>query len=297
MLISIKDINKNILFHLFNRAKTFKQQGFEKTLQNKIITTMFFEPSTRTKMSFETAILRMGAEILNFSTENSSLKKGETLEDTIRMASSYADLIIMRHPEEKASLRAKKVSHCPIINAGDGKNEHPTQTLLDLFTIYQHHGSLDNFTITLAGDLKYSRTIHSLIIALLDFTNAKISLASPKSLSLSTEYQQLIGDRLINIAPSLQEGLKSDYFYMTRVQKERFSDPTTPVEDEWLLDLAMCQQHAHPHTKILHPLPRVNEIATDIDDSDFQLYFEQAKNGIFIRAALLEYVLGEDHAY
>lgn len=298
MLISINDIDHQILANLFQRAKQLKQFGFQKTLSNKIIATLFFEPSTRTKMSFETAILKTGADILPFPIENSSLKKGETLEDTIKMISFYADLIILRHSEENSAFKAQQVSSCPIINAGDGKNEHPTQTLLDLFTIQEHHHSLEDFTITLAGDLKHSRTIHSLIMGLMNFTNAKIILASPEALSLSETYQKIIGDRLIYQTTSLNEGLQSDFIYMTRVQKERFSDSEgMHYEKEWILTLDTCKKFAKPHSKILHPLPRVNEINTDIDNSEYQLYFEQAKNGLYVRTALLEYILGVNHEY
>ncbi len=296
-LISINDIDKTQLLTLFDRAKQLKTQGFKRTLPNKVIASLFFEPSTRTKMSFETAILRTGASALGFSPENSSLKKGESLEDTIRMVSGYADLIVMRHPEENASSRAKAVSKCPIINAGDGKNEHPTQTLLDLYTILEDHHSLDDFVITLAGDLKYSRTIHSLIYAIVKFSNAKVILASPEALTLSDEFRNILGDRLIKETHSLAEGLECDYFYMTRVQKERFPNPEDAhYEDDWILTHDHCIKHAKPTTKILHPLPRVNEISTDIDDTPFQLYFKQAQNGLYVRIALLEFLLGESNA-
>ncbi|MGL5956757.1 MAG: aspartate carbamoyltransferase, partial [Brevinema sp.] len=262
-LISINDLDQSALLRIFQRAKQIKKQGFQQTLPHHIIATLFFEPSTRTKMSFETAIIRLGANVLGFAPENSSLKKGESLEDTIRMVSAYADLIVIRHPEENAALRAKAVSTCPIINAGDGTNEHPTQSLLDLFTILEHRHSLDNFTITLAGDLKYSRTIYSLIYALKKFTTARFILASPLALSLRSSFKEIIKDRIIKETHSLPEALNCDYFYMTRVQKERFPNPQDAFyADDWILNNNLCQQYAKPTTKILHPLPRVNEIDT-----------------------------------
>ncbi|MGL4393832.1 MAG: aspartate carbamoyltransferase [Brevinema sp.] len=292
-LISINDLNQDSLKIIFDRATKIKKEGFQKTLSNRIIASLFFEASTRTKMSFETAIMRTGAEVLNFAPEASSLKKGETLEDTIRMASSYADLIIVRHPEKNAALRAQKVSSCPVINAGDGANEHPTQTLLDLFTIQESHGSLENLTLTLAGDLRYSRTIYSLIYALKNFPKIKIILAAPPKLSLPEEFKQLISSQIIKETDTLAEALDTDYFYMTRVQKERFESPEEMhYEEDWILTLELCEKFARKNTKIMHPLPRVNEIATDLDETAYQLYFEQAKNGLYTRIALCEYLLG-----
>ncbi len=291
-LVSINDIDKTTILKICYRALEIKNQRFSKTLSDKIIALLFFEPSTRTKLSFQSAILRSGAHILNFEAENSSLKKGESLEDTIQMTSSYADLIIIRHPEEGAALRAKKVSSCPVINAGDGTNEHPTQTLLDLATILEHTGSLDGITITLGGDLKYSRTIPSLLQALAHF-DIKIILASPLLLALPDHLKTKFQDKIILETNSLKEGLKSDYFYMTRVQKERISSTTDiSFEEDWILNKKICEQYANKNTKILHPLPRVNEIALDIDNSPYQLYFTQAENGVYTRIALLEYILG-----
>ena len=291
-LVSINDIDKTTILKICQRALEIKTHGFSKTLPDKIIATLFFEPSTRTKLSFQSAILRSGAQILNFEADNSSLKKGETLEDTIRMTSAYADLIVIRHPEAGSALRAQQVSSCPIINAGDGTNEHPTQTLLDLVTILEHHGSLDGFTITLGGDLKYSRTIPSLLHALAHF-DVKIILASPQLLALPDHLKAKFQDKIILQTNSLKEGLKSDYFYMTRVQKERITGTTDiTFEEDWILNKNLCEQYANKNTKILHPLPRVNEITTDIDDSPYQLYFTQAENGVYTRIALLEYILG-----
>ncbi len=287
MLISINDLDRAQLFGIFDRAAEIKKNGFQKTLDGKIIACLFFEPSTRTKMSFETAVLRTGAQVLGFSPEHSSLKKGETLEDTIRMVSAYADLIVIRHSEEGAAARAAKASSVPVINAGDGKSEHPTQTLLDLFTIFEDNGSLEDFSITLAGDLKYSRTIHSMVYALNKFCRADVKLASPEALQLSGAFADILGSP--KSTHSIQEGLDSDYFYMTRVQKERFPNPEDAhYEDDWILTGDLCRKHAKENTKIMHPLPRVNEIAVDVDDTKYQLYFEQAENGLYVRAALLE---------
>lgn len=291
-IISIKDLSYDDILLLCTRALTIIEQGFTPTLSDKILASLFFEPSTRTKLSFETAGLRAGAKFLNFQTETSSLKKGESLEDTIRMASTYADIVVIRHPEDGAAARAKNVSSCPIINAGDGKNEHPTQTLLDLLTILRDRGSLENFTITLAGDLKYSRTIHSLVYALTLF-DVKIILASPKDLTLPEDLKTIINDQIILETSIITEGLNTDYFYMTRVQKERFPNPDDAhYEEDWILTKNICQQYGKKGMKVMHPLPRVNEISTDIDDSAYQLYFTQAENGLYMRTALLEYTLG-----
>lgn len=290
-LLSINDLSQSEILQLCQRADEIRCHGFQKNLHDKLVALLFFEPSTRTKMSFETASLRLGANILNFTSEHSSLQKGESLEDTIRMASTYADLIVIRHPDDKAALRASAVSSCPIINAGDGKNEHPTQTLLDIYTILRHN-QLAGLTITLAGDLKYGRTIHSLIHVLKLF-DINIQLISPKTLSLPDSLKKEISHNIILESYHLKDGLNTDFFYMTRVQKERISHPNeVPNEKEWILTKELCEKYAPPHMKILHPLPRVNEISTNLDDSPYALYFEQAKNGVFMRMALLEYALG-----
>jgi len=291
-LLSINDLSKNRILQLCKRAEQIEKNGFQDTLQDKLIALLFFEPSTRTKMSFETASLRSGAKILNFTSESSSLQKGESLEDTIHMASSYADIVILRHPEDQATLRSDKVSLCPIINAGDGKNEHPTQTLLDIYTILKYQSNLDGITITLAGDLKYGRTIHSLIHVLKLFS-IKIRLVSPKTLSLPESFRKIISSQIISESNDLITGLDCDFFYMTRVQKERVTSlEELPNEDDWILTKNLCDQYAPNYMKILHPLPRINEINSDLDNTPYALYFEQAKNGIYMRAAILEYSLG-----
>lgn len=289
-LISINDLSKDDIIQLCNRA-LYHTTANTQTLTNKIIMTMFFEPSTRTKFSFESAALRLGGNILSFSTDHSSLQKGESFNDTIRMANIYSDILIIRHPEEGAAFNARHISEIPVINAGDGKNEHPSQTLLDLFTIFRDRKSLENYTICLAGDLKHNRAIHSLIYALKLF-NVSIILAAPSGLELPSDLEHLIAHRLILKTSSLAEAIRNaDYLYMTRVQKERNKN-SSDYDNSWIITPELIKLHASEDIKIMHPLPRVNEISTELDFSPHALYFEQAKNGIFMRMAILEYALG-----
>lgn len=289
-LISINDLSKDDIIRLCNRA-FYHTAAHTQTLINKIIMTMFFEPSTRTKFSFESAALRLGGNILNFSSDHSSLQKGESFNDTIRMANIYSDILIIRHPEEGAAFKACDISDIPVINAGDGKNEHPSQTLLDLFTIFRERQNLDNYTICLAGDLKHNRAIHSLIYALKLF-NVSVILAAPPGLELPLDLEHLIAHRLILKTSSLEKAIQNaDYLYMTRVQKER--DENLPdYDNSWIITPELIKIHAFKDIKIMHPLPRVNEISTELDLSSHALYFEQAKNGVFMRMAILEYALG-----
>lgn len=291
-LISIKDLDKETLVKICYRALEIKKNGFQESLKSKIVATLFFEPSTRTCMSFETAIYRLGAQALRFPTDNSSLKKGESIEDTIRMAASYADCVVIRHPQEGLVLWAQKFCECPLINGGDGKNEHPTQTILDLVTLFEDRESLDGITITIAGDLKHSRTVTSLLHAL-SFFDLKIILAAPQNFELSSSSRTIISSQIICETENLSEALDTDYFYMTRLQKERF-DGITGIEtkDYWVVDLEKCKTYGRDSMKIMHPLPRVDEISVDLDDSPYQLYFTQASNGVYARIAVLEYVLG-----
>jgi len=264
-------------------------------MAGKILALLFFEPSTRTRMSFEAAMLRLGGKILNMgSVEASSIAKGESLADTIRVISQYADVVILRHPREGAALMASEYSSIPIINGGDGAGHHPTQTLLDLYTI-KRESHLDNLNIALAGDLKYGRTVHSLCYALSRY-NAKINLVSPQELRLPDRIVEDLKMRKIEIhvTDNLEDVIDDiDVLYMTRIQKERFPDPTefTSVSASMRVTREMIQ-NAKPELKIMHPLPRVSEIDPDVDATPHAAYFEQAFYGVPVRMAILCKVLG-----
>ncbi|NOR85347.1 aspartate carbamoyltransferase [archaeon] len=297
-LISVRDFTREKIEYILSIVKKIeampeKQQKL--IAKGKIISSLFFEPSTRTKLSFESAAYSLGCSVIGFSgTSGTSVKKGETLSDTIRMASAYSDLIVMRHPLEGAAKKASEVSDVPVINGGDGSNQHPTQTLLDLYTIYKHKGTLDGLTVTLAGDLKYGRTVHSLAHALSLFNNNKILLVSPDILEMPDDILNEIGGRVTIQKTSLVDAIKeSDILYMTRIQKERFSDlqEYEQVKGFYILTKKMLAD-AKSDLKVMHPLPRVNEIAVDVDDTKHAIYFEQAKNGVPTRMALIALLLG-----
>lgn len=267
-------------------------------LKNKIIACIFFEPSTRTRLSFETAALKLGAKVISVENaeNNSSAYKGETIEDTTRMVCCYADILIMRHPEVGAALRASEVAIKPIINAGDGSNQHPTQALLDLYTIKKEHGRLNNLNIAFVGDLLYGRTLHSLVPLLAMYRGNTFYFISPKELKLSEEYKKNLKDK--NITFKEIDSIKNvlpivDILYMTRVQKERFKniEDYKKVKDLFLLKVEDIK-YLKKNAIIMHPLPRVNEIDPKIDKDSRAAYFRQAKNGLYVRMALLHYVLG-----
>ena len=259
--------------------------------------TLFFEPSTRTRLSFETAVCRLGGKVIGFSdASTSSSTKGETLKDTIKIVSNYADAIVMRHYLEGAAQYATEVSPVPIINAGDGSNQHPSQTLLDLYSIRQTQGSLEQKTIVMVGDLKYGRTIHSLIEGMQPFSPRFIFVA-PKELALPEEYRSYCREHSIpfeEVTEFTSEVIaEADILYMTRVQRERFSDPEEyeRVKNVYILDRELLRL-AKPNLKILHPLPRVQEIAQEVDDHPAAYYFRQALNGLYVRQSILSEVLG-----
>ena len=265
-------------------------------LKGKIIATLFFEPSTRTKMSFESAAFRLGAQVLQLPPlEQSSVKKGESFSDTIRMVESYSDVIVVRHPNDGAARLASTTSKKPVINAGDGSNQHPSQTLLDLYTIKEEKGTLSNLSIAFVGDLKYGRTVHSLVKALTHF-NPTIYFVSPKILQMPT---YLIDDLDKNnikyeILEDFRDCLdKIDVFYMTRIQKERFPDVEDyqKVKGVYVINKENILGKCKEDMIILHPLPRVDEISTDLDETKHALYFKQAKNGIPVRQAMMMKVL------
>lgn len=259
----------------------------------KILATLFFEPSTRTRLSFESAMLSLGGKVLGFSEANSSsASKGETVGDTIKVVSCYSDIIAMRHPVEGAPRVAASKSNVPVINAGDGGHSHPTQTMTDLLTIYREKGRFDNLTIGLCGDLKFGRTVHSLIKAMCRYSNIKFVLISPKELSvpdyIKTDYLEEKGMEYIEVE-KMEEVMPSlDILYMTRIQRERFfsEDEYLKHKDAFILDSGKLK-NAKPDLTIMHPLPRVNEIAAEVDDDPRAKYFEQVLNGRYIRMALI----------
>ncbi len=296
-LVSIAHLSKSDLTYLLEMGKEFEKHPNRKILDGRIVATLFFEPSTRTRLSFETAANRLGAKVIGFSDPKvSSSTKGETLKDTIMMVANYSDAIVMRHHLEGAALRASEVSPVPIVNAGDGSHQHPSQTLLDLYSIQQTQGSLENLNIFLVGDLKYGRTVHSLIMAMRHF-NPTFHFIAPKSLEMPAEYKyycQKYGIKYTETEEFNEDVIsKADILYMTRVQKERFTDlmEYERVKDTYILQRRMLCK-AKENMKILHPLPRVNEISQDIDDDPHAYYFQQAKNGLYMREAILCHVQG-----
>ena len=302
-LISVAELDREELERILALAKRMlptARDGEPKltTLTGKVLATLFFEPSTRTRLSFETAICRLGGSYIGFAdTRSTSHQKGETLFDTIKMVDGYSDAIVMRHPNEGAARLAAQVSKVPVINAGDGAGQHPTQTLLDLFTIKQERGRIDGLHIGLAGDLRYGRTVHSLALALTNF-DVKLTLIAPPALSMPFEFVERARKTglEVNVTQELEKTVPElDILYQTRIQKERF-----PTEEEYLkiadiyqIDLDILRE-AKPELRILHPLPRVDEISPEVDNTPHAAYFTQAFNGVPTRMALLALALAED---
>lgn len=295
-LVSITDYAKEEYLRILELAAEFEQNPNRNTLAGKIVATLFFEPSTRTRLSFETAVNRLGGRIVGFADVNSSsVTKGETLKDTIKMVTNYVDLIVMRHPIEGAARYASEIATVPIINAGDGANQHPTQTLLDLYSIKKTQGKLENLNIVMIGDLKYGRTVHSLLMAMSHFSPT-FYFVSPDELKMPKEYLGFLEQHKIkyyeyhDFLPIISQ---ADIIYMTRVQKERFSDPIEyeKTKNAYVLNNAMLE-NTRPNMKILHPLPRVNEINLDVDDNPKAYYFTQALNGLYVRQAIISSILG-----
>ena len=295
-LISIGDFTKEEILHVLETAKEFEQNREQNFLEGKVIASLFFEPSTRTRLSFETAINRLGAKVIGFSdATNTSQSKGETLKDTIKMVNNYVDMIVMRHPLEGSSRYASEVADVPVVNAGDGANQHPSQTLLDLYSIFQTQGTLEGLTINMVGDLKYGRTTHSLLQAMSHF-NTKFIFTAPEELKMPKEYKQFLDSKGIEYieTTSIDEYLNDcDILYMTRVQQERFTDPMEyeRVKDVYTLNAGMLS-NVKQNMKILHPLPRVTEITQDVDETPYAYYFKQAENGLYVRMAIISYLLG-----
>ena len=298
-LVSIDDLSKEQMLHILDQAAYFEAHPNHKILDGRVVATLFFEPSTRTRLSFETAVNRLGGRVIGFSdAATSSSSKGETLKDTIKMVSNYVDLIIMRHYLEGAARYATEVTDVPVINAGDGANQHPSQTMLDLYSIYKTQGRLDNLTITMVGDLKYGRTVHSLLMAMRHF-NPTFRFVACDELRMPREYLEFCDQHGIKYSEHKDFDSDvidtSDIIYMTRVQRERFQDimEYERVKDLYTLHNAMLDG-SRDNLRILHPLPRVNEISQDVDDNPKAYYFDQARNGLYTRQALICNALGID---
>ncbi|OFX28081.1 MAG: aspartate carbamoyltransferase [Bacteroidetes bacterium GWA2_32_17] len=297
-LVSIHDYSKKDYLRIMDLAEEFEKnpKKYGRLLSGKVIATLFFEPSTRTRLSFESAVQRLGGKIIGFTDAgSSSVSKGETVKDTIKTVSQYSDLIVMRHPIEGSVRWASEISDVPIVNAGDGANQHPTQCLLDLYTIRQTQKKLNNLTITMVGDLKYGRTVHSLIQAM-SYFSPTFHFVSPQELKMPNEYKIFLKEKNIMFEEhkDLNEVMKkSDIVYITRVQKERFSDPIEyeKVKNAFVLKNDMIEG-TKSNLKILHPLPRVNEIDQDVDSNQKAYYFKQAHNGVFTRMAIISSILG-----
>ena len=295
-LISITDYSKEDYLSILELAAEFEKNPNQRLLEGKVVASLFFEPSTRTRLSFETAINRLGGRIIGFSDAgSSSVSKGETLHDTIRMVSNYVDLIVMRHPLEGSARYASEVADVPVINAGDGANQHPTQTLLDMYSILKTQGTLDNINIFMIGDLKYGRTVHSLMMAMTEFENPIFNFIAPDELAMPEEYKMFLDQKGIRYFEhtEINENINhADIIYMTRVQKERFMDP---IEYEKVKNVYILKNRMLKDTKstmrILHPLPRINEIHPDVDKNEKAYYFTQARNGVYTRQAIIAHIL------
>ena len=294
--VTIADLTREKILYMIEMAQEFEKHPNRELLKGKVVATLFFEPSTRTRLSFETAANRLGARVIGFADPKiTSGTKGETLKDTILMVSNYADVIVMRHFIEGAAQYASEVAPIPIVNAGDGAHQHPSQCMLDLYSIRKTQGTLENLEITLVGDLKYGRTVHSLVEAMCNF-NAKFNLVSPVELKLPSVVKQHIKDRNLEYHQytELEDAIPhSDIIYMTRIQRERFPDPEEyeKVKNSYVLRNAMLDA-SKPNCRVLHPLPRVNEIHVDVDANPKAYYFQQAQNGVYARQALIASILG-----
>ncbi|MBP6065181.1 aspartate carbamoyltransferase [Bacteroides sp.] len=296
-LVTIAEHSKEKIRYMLEMAKEFEKNPNRRILEGKIVATLFFEPSTRTRLSFETAANRLGARVIGFTDPKAtSSSKGETLKDTIMMVSNYADVIVMRHFLEGAARYASEITPVAIVNAGDGANQHPSQTLLDLYSIEKTQGTLENLNICLVGDLKHGRTVHSLLMAMRHF-NPTFHFVSPEELKMPEEYKLYCLEHNIKYTEHTEFNeetiAQADILYMTRVQRERFTDlmEYERVKNVYVLRKKMLDG-TRDNLRILHPLPRVNEIAHDVDESPKAYYFQQAQNGLYAREAILCDVLG-----
>lgn len=295
-IISINEISKEEVIHILEVAKKLEKNPKPELLKGKVLATLFFEPSTRTRLSFESAMLKLGGSVTGFADAGvSSEKKGESLSDTIRTVDQYVNVIAMRNPLEGSARRAAEVANSPVINGGDGANQHPTQTLLDLYTIKQAQGKISGLSIAMVGDLKYGRTVHSLAAAIAKF-GGRLYFVAPESLKMPDEILEFLNEKKIGYSEheKIEEVIdKVDILYMTRIQKERFQknlDDYNKAKGKYIIDSSNIK--LMPENSILmHPLPRVDEISVDVDSDKRAIYFEQAKNGLYIRMALLKMLL------
>jgi aspartate carbamoyltransferase catalytic subunit len=295
-LVSIDDLTTEEIIRILELAAEFEQNPIQEILHGKVVATLFFEPSTRTRLSFESAVNKLGGKVIGFTeSSSSSVTKGETLYDTIRTVNNYVDMIVMRHPTEGSARYASEISTVPVINAGDGANQHPTQTMLDLYSIKKTQGSLENLNICMVGDLKYGRTVHSLLMAMSRWKTS-FNFVAPEELRMPDEYKLYLKNLGLDYyeTADLSEIINlADIVYMTRVQRERFSDPMEyeKVKNAYVLHDNMLSD-TKPGMRILHPLPRVNEINADVDSNAKAYYFEQALNGVYTRQAIICTLLG-----
>jgi aspartate carbamoyltransferase catalytic subunit len=294
-LVSINDLTTEDIENILTVAEQFENEPNRNLLNGRVVASLFFEPSTRTRLSFETAVQRLGGRIIGFADVNaSSVSKGESLKDTIKMVDNYSDLIVIRHPLEGSARYASETALVPVINAGDGSNQHPTQTLLDLYSVKKTQGTLNDLNIFFVGDLKYGRTVHSLLMAMSRF-NPTFHFISPDELRLPLEYKLILKDLGIPYYEHLELTdiiRHADIIYMTRVQKERFSDilEYERVKNSYVLHNDMLDK-TKDNLRILHPLPRVNEIDISVDSNKKAYYFEQALNGLYTRQAIISLIL------
>ena len=296
-IISMRDLDKEEILHILKVARELNEEKPTDLLKNKIISTLFFEPSTRTRLSFQSAAQRLGAQVLGFdSPDGTSVKKGETLYDTIKMAESYSDLIVIRHPLDGSARLAGNASKVPVLNAGDGINQHPSQTLLDLYTILEAKGTLNDLKIAFVGDLKYGRTVHSLVKAI-SYFNPTVYFISPEILKIPEYILNDLEEAGIEyrILDDFRDCLSEiDVFYMTRIQKERFPDENEyeKLRGTYVISKSNILGKCKEDMIILHPLPRVDEISVDLDSTKHALYFKQAQNGVPVRQAMMSIALG-----
>jgi aspartate carbamoyltransferase catalytic subunit len=294
-IISIKDLSKADILKIISTAEKLENNR-KLLMEHKVMATLFFEPSTRTRLSFTSAMERLGGKVLGFENSDvTSVTKGETVWDTIKMVEQYADIIVIRNPIEGSARLAAEASRVPVINAGDGANQHPTQTLLDLYTIKKEKGALDNLNIAFVGDLKYGRTVHSLSMALAYFNVAQYFIA-PKALQMPKEYLEELSKKGISFIQEedlMKIAKDLDIIYMTRIQKERFPDPVeyNKLKGIYKINKSLLKS-AKKDVRILHPLPRVDEIDKDLDQTENAAYFRQAGNGVIVRQAIISLVSG-----
>jgi aspartate carbamoyltransferase catalytic subunit len=298
-VLSILDFSRSDLEQLFETADLFSrdQGAYPKSLTDRIVATAFFEPSTRTRLSFSTAALKLGAKVIDLSPDISSVLKGESLADTVRMLESYSDMIVMRHPSEGAALLASEVARVPIVNGGDGSQHHPTQAMLDLYTIKKLKGGVDGLRYAVVGDTRYSRTATSFLYGLSKYRPAAVYLVSPEGLRMRDEVRASVAalglktEELSELLPIID---KVDVIYMNRIQKERFPDPNEyeKVKGSYRITGSMIANAKD--AIVMHPLPRVNELAYDVDPLPNAAYMKQARFGVPVRMALLHLILGEE---